>query len=82
MPNPPLRPLHSGAAISGVKLKRVRTLSTAALIESLQPGRPGALKARQDGTMLDGHHRIAALRERGIAVDVLPREVVPREMRE
>jgi ParB-like chromosome segregation protein Spo0J len=32
--------------------------------------------------MLDGHHRIAALRERGIAVDVLPREVVPREMRE
>ena len=29
--------------------------------------------------MLDGHHRIMVLRERGVTVDTLPREVVPRE---
>jgi hypothetical protein len=37
---------------------------------------------RQDGTVLDGHHRIAVLRERGVAVDTLPREVVPHKVRE
>jgi hypothetical protein len=57
-------------------------LSTVELIESLEPGRPGALKARPDGTVLDGHHRIMVLRERGVSVDTLPREVAPREVRE
>jgi hypothetical protein len=68
--------------MSRVKLNRFRGLTTVELIESLEPGRPGALKARRDGTVLDGHHRIAVLRERGVAVDTLPREVVPREMGE
>jgi hypothetical protein len=36
----------------------------------------GALKARPDGTIIDGHHRIKVLRERGIDVDGLPREMV------
>jgi hypothetical protein len=52
------------------------------LIESLGLAKPGALKARPDGTTLDGHHRIVVLRERGVSVDTLPREVMPHEVRE
>ena len=77
-----LRLLHSEATLSRVKLDHFRRLSTVELTESLEPGRPGALKARPDGTVLDGHHRIVVLRERGVRVDTLPREVVPHEVRE
>ena len=49
------------------------------LIESLHPGQPAALKARPDGTVLEGHHRLAVLRERGVDIDTLPRELVPQE---
>jgi hypothetical protein len=80
--DPSLRLLHSEVKLSRVKLDQFRRLSTAELLESLEPGRPGALKARPDGTVLDGHHRIVVLRGRGISVDTLPREVVPHEVRE
>lgn len=79
MAEPRLRFLHSEAILSPVKLKRIRTVATAELIESLRPGQPGALKTRPDGTVLEGHHRLVVLRERGIDVDVLPREVLPQE---
>ena len=82
MAQPPLRSLHAEADLSRVKLEQFRRLSTAELIESLALGRPGALKARPDGTLLDGHHRIVVLRERSVSVDTLPREVVPREVGE
>ena len=82
MTQPPLRLLHSEAILSRVKLDQFRRLSTVELVESLALGRPGALKARPDGTVLDGHHRILVLRERGVSVDVLPREVVPQEVGE
>ena len=62
-----------------VKLERFRAIATAELVESLQPGQPGALTTRADGTVLEGHHRLSVLRERGIDVDVLPRAVLPRE---
>jgi len=75
--NPPLRSLHSQASLNKLKLEQFHRLSSAELIESLRPGRPGALKVRPDGTMLDGHHRIIVLRERGVAIDELPREVLP-----
>jgi hypothetical protein len=65
-----------------VKLDQFRRLTTGELLESLALGRPGALKARPDGTVLDGHHRIVVLRERGVSVDALPREVVPQGMGE
>ncbi|MBI2317152.1 MAG: hypothetical protein HYU75_09155 [Betaproteobacteria bacterium] len=65
-----------------MKLEQFRRIATAEIIESLTPGKPGALKARPDGTVLDGHHRIVVLRERGVNVDTLPREVVPHEVRE
>jgi hypothetical protein len=79
---PPLRLLHSEAILSRVKLDHFRRLSTLDLIASLQPGQPGALKARPDGTVLDGHHRVVVLRDRGVSVDSLPREVVTHEVRE
>jgi hypothetical protein len=76
---PPLRLLHSETALSRVKLDQFRRLSTVELIESLATGMPGALKTRPDGTVLDGHHRIVVLRERGVGVDALPRDVLPQE---
>jgi hypothetical protein len=48
-------------------------------MQSLAPGEPGSLKVRDDGTILDGHHRIALLRDRGIDVDQLPREVLLKD---
>lgn len=79
MANPPLRFLHSPTTMSQTKLANFRTLTTAQLIDSLRPGQPGALKARPDGTLLEGHHRLAVLRERGVNIDTLPRELVQRE---
>ena len=75
---PPLMPLHPDATLLPLKLDAYHKLTTPVLIDSLRPGQIGALKARADGTVLDGHHRIKVLRERGIAVDALPREVIPR----
>ena len=82
MAQPPLRSLHSDAILSNVKLDQFRRRSTAELIESLRPGMPGALKARPDGTVLDGHHRLVVLRERDVSVDALPREVLPQELKD
>ncbi|MGH9838388.1 MAG: hypothetical protein ACREEM_06355 [Blastocatellia bacterium] len=61
-----------------LKLDQYGKLTTEELIESLRPGRVGSLKARPDGTIVDGHHRIKILRDRGIDVDQLPREIIPK----
>jgi hypothetical protein len=71
--------LHSAAALSQVKLGQFRTMTTDRLIESLRLGQPAALKVRADGTVLEGHHRLAVLRERGVDIDTLPRELFPQE---
>ncbi|HYR77010.1 MAG TPA: hypothetical protein VEM96_14315 [Pyrinomonadaceae bacterium] len=47
-------------------------------MNSLKAGQSCSLKARPDGTLIEGHHRIKVLRERGIDVDSLPREIVPK----
>ncbi|MFN0124319.1 MAG: hypothetical protein ACKV2V_27785 [Blastocatellia bacterium] len=78
MKQPPLKPLHVESSIVPGKLAHFRRLTTQELLDSLAPGQPGALKTKVDGTMMDGHHRISVLRERGIAVDDLPREIIPR----
>ena len=78
MNNPPLQSLHLGSALSQVKLNHYARLTTEELLRSLEPGEVGALKTRPDGTVIDGHHRIAVLRERGVDVDQLPREVLPK----
>ncbi|MEZ4674891.1 MAG: hypothetical protein R2932_11685 [Caldilineaceae bacterium] len=75
---PPLTPIHPDDSLIALKLEQFRRLSTDVLIASLLPGQAGALKARPDGTLLDGHHRLKVLRERGLDVNVLPREVIPR----
>lgn len=73
---PPLKPLHSDAALIRLKLDQYTKLSTDELMDSLRPGQVGSLKARPDGTLVDGHHRIKVLRDRGYNVDSLPREIV------
>lgn len=77
MMEPSLRFLHSEAILSPVKLAQFRSQETADLVESLKLGRPGALKTRPDGTVLEGHHRLVVLRERGFDIDAFPREVQP-----
>lgn len=79
MSNPPLRFLHAENALSQVKLQQFRGRTTSDLIDSLKPGTAGALKTRIDGTVLEGHHRLAVLNERGVDINALPREVIPRE---
>ena len=69
-----LKPLHAEGSLSQPKLTAFRKLSTEDLIGSLRPGETGALKVKPDGTIMDGHHRVYVLRERGVDVDALPRE--------
>jgi hypothetical protein len=74
---PRLRPLHPEASMSEPKLAAFWRLTSDEILESLRPGGPGALKVKPDGTVMDGHHRLHVLRERGIDVDALPREALP-----
>jgi hypothetical protein len=75
---PPLKALHSSGILSQQKLEKFRRVETPDLVESLRVDLPGSLKTRPDGTILDGHHRIAVLRERKVDVDGLPREVLQK----
>lgn len=76
MPLPPLRPLHPDDSLLSLKLDELGRVPTDALVESLKPKQKESLKVREDGMILDGHHRIAVLRARGIDVDALPRETI------
>lgn len=76
---PPLKSLHADSSINPVKLALLERLSTEALQASLLPGQKGCLKTRPEGTILDGHHRIHILRQRGVDVDNLPRDVVVKD---
>jgi ParB-like chromosome segregation protein Spo0J len=76
---PPLNPLHPDGSLVRSKLETYGKLSDRELIDSLRPGQSGSLKVRPDGTIIDGHHRIKVLRDRGVDVDSLPREVIPKD---
>jgi len=76
---PPLKSLHSNSSLIELKLAQMRELSTEMLVSSLAPGQRDCLKTRADGTIIGGHHRIHVLRERGMDVDGLPREIVAKE---
>jgi len=76
---PRLTFLHSEKALNRVKLDLFRRLSIPDLKASLVPGQMGSLKVRMDGTVLDGHHRLTVLVERGEDVDQLPREIIEKE---
>ena len=75
----PLKPLHISSALSQAKLIQYARLSSETIISSLKPGEPGSLKVRPDGTIIDGHHRLAILKNRGIDVERLPREIILKE---
>jgi ParB-like chromosome segregation protein Spo0J len=79
MKQPPLQALHPEGSLSHAKLLQYNNLSTQERIDSLQPGQPGALKVRPDGTVIDGHHRLKILYDRGIDIDALPRDILPKE---
>jgi len=76
---PPLKSLHLDSSLNPAKLAKMDRLSTEALRTSLMPGLEGCLKTRPDGTILDGHHRVHILRQRGFDVDSLPRDVVVKD---
>ena len=76
MQYPPLPFLHPDETLSKVKLAQMQRMTTEHLKETLMPGQRDCLKARPDGTVLDGHHRVYVLRTRGVEVDRLPREII------
>jgi hypothetical protein len=76
---PPLISLHADSSLNRVKLEKMERLSTEALCASLMPPLKDCLKTRPDGTILDGHHRIYVLRQRGVDVDGLPRDAVTKD---
>jgi hypothetical protein len=69
---PPLRSLHPDSSLSPATLQGLGRKSTPELIDSLRPGQQEALRVRPDGTIINGHHRIKILRDRGVDVDALP----------
>ena len=80
MQQPPLKPLHEEHLLSEVKLAFFDRLLTEDLLTSLALNQEHCLKARPDGTMLDGHHRIHILKRRNVEVDALPREILPSDL--
>jgi ParB-like chromosome segregation protein Spo0J len=76
---PPLQPLHADSTLLPLKLAKYGKLTTQELVDSLRPGGIGSLKVRPDGTIVDGHHRIKILRDRGYNVDVLSREIIHKD---
>jgi hypothetical protein len=69
---PPLKSLHADSSLNSVKLDQFRKLSNEQLMNFLKAGQACSLKVRPDGTLIEGHHRIKVLRERGVDVDSLP----------
>jgi hypothetical protein len=72
---PNLQFLHSSDALIPAKLEAFRRISKDTSKSSLHPGQPGSLKVRPDGTVLDVHHRLSVLLERGEDIQELPREI-------
>ena len=75
----PVRFLHAETTLNQVKLDLFRRLSTEQIKSSLAPGKPGSLKTRPDGTVLDGHHRLTVLVERGEDINEMRRAIIERE---
>ena len=75
----PLKFLHLQKTLNQGKLDRFRIVPTEELKESLRPDQEHSLKVRPDGTILDGHHRVQVLIERGENVNGLPREIIEKD---
>lgn len=72
-------PIHTDSSLIKSKLDQYGKRTNQELIDSLRPGQAGSLKTRPDGTIVDGRHRIKILRDRGVDVDSLPREIVAKD---
>lgn len=68
-----LKPLHK--QLKEPVLEHWRKKTTEEIVASLKPGEEESLKAAVDGTIMNGHHRLRRLRERGVDVLQLPREI-------
>ncbi len=75
-----LKFLHPKTSLSPAKLAALRRLTTDQLKASLRLGQMHSLKARPDGTLLDGHHRLTVLLERGVDINTLPREIMEKRL--
>jgi len=75
---PPLKSLHPDSSLDKGKLAKMDKLSTEEICASLRSGEH-CLKTRPDGTILEGHHRVYILRQRGVDVDKLPREEIKKD---
>lgn len=76
MEQPSLQFLHDTNCLIRLKLEYLGKLTTEQIVASLAPGREGSLKTRPDGTVIDGHHRLFILQNRGFAINNLPRDVI------
>ena len=79
--DPPLRRIHSDQTLetgsSRFSLEHWRKQPTDAVIQSLQPGTIEALRVKPDGRIMNGNTRVKVLEERGVDINVLPREALP-----
>lgn len=76
MATPELKFLHPDSSLVQSKIELFEKLSTDELIESLKPGNEGSLRVKQDGLVMNGNHRLKVLKNRGIDINALPREVI------
>jgi hypothetical protein len=74
----PRERLHSDEDLDDDSLDYWRGKSTDETIDSLEPGEEEALRVRPDGTIINGNHRAKVLEERGIDINSLPAEVIPK----
>jgi hypothetical protein len=77
---PPLKRIHSDATLasgaSRFSLAYWRQRETEEIVKSLRPGKPGALRVKPDGRVINGNVRVEVLEERGFDVETLDRETI------
>lgn len=82
--SPKLKRIHPDATYATdpgarASLNYWRGRPTPEIIDSLRPGGPDPLVAKQDGRMMNGNTRTKVLEERGYDINTLPREELPTD---
>lgn len=72
---PPLKPIHPDSSLRKSSLDYWGKKSNQEIIDSLKPGQREALRVYPDGRIANGNTRIKLLKDRGVDVDSLPREI-------
>jgi hypothetical protein len=55
-------------------------MNTDDIIESLRLGHVESLRVKENGTIMNGNHRVRDLEERGVNINQLPREARERKI--